>query len=50
MYFREGLVDEGLQLIETDNSGVPNGDKWLIQSVTNSGPVCVLKLVANYRR
>lgn len=49
IYTRTGL-NEGQQLIETDASGTPTGNKWYIVQITPFGPYTILQLKADWRR
>ena len=49
--FDRPLVNqEGMQLVETDYSGVPNGNRWFIEQIDLFGPFRVLTINANWRR
>ncbi len=49
--FNRPLVNqEGMQLIETNYSGVPNGNRWFIEQIDIFGPFMVLTINANWKR
>jgi len=50
IYNRSSVNQEGMQLIETDYAGVPNGNLWYIDQITPLGPMMELILTANWRR
>lgn len=50
LFNRPAIDKEGMQLIETDYSGVPNGNKWIVEQIDIFGPFMVLSLDANWRR